>query len=150
MIFPKILELSILSKDRKQLMLSDIVISITLFSSRRNDYHLGPYFSNDNGVIKITEKDLIISAEAVLDSGLMDYCRYSDCSEKAMVEILDSNKLNMLINGRNKWGLLKNEAILYGSKEMLLDRIRNSKNHLVEPKKVYLNFSGQDILKVEI
>ena len=150
MIFPKNLELSILPKDKKQSMLADIIVSITLFAPKKNDYHLGPFFSDNHGVIKIEEKQLIISAEAVLSSGIMDYCKYSDCSEKVMIEILDSNKLNMLINGRGIWGITKDEALLYGSKEVLLNRIKNSKNHLVEPKKLYLNFSGQDILKAEI
>ena len=150
MIFPKNIELTILSQDNKQLIFEDVAISITLFAQNKNDYHLGPFFSNNNGVWKIEEKQLIISAEAVLSSGIMDYCKYTDCSENVMIEILDSNKLNMLINGRSKWGLLKDESVLYGSKEMLLNKIKNSNNHFVEPKKIYLNFSGQNILKAEI
>ena len=65
--FPKVLELSILSKEKKQIMLSDIIVSITLFAPRKNNYNLGPFFSNDTGIVKIEEKQLIISAEARLD-----------------------------------------------------------------------------------
>jgi hypothetical protein len=148
--FPKILKISLVSKDGKQIMLSDVVFSITLFAPKKNNYHLGPFFSTNSGTLELDEERLTISAEAVLDSGIMDYCHYSDCSDKVMIEILDSEQLNNLIKGTNLWGLLKDEEILYGSKEILLKRIKNNKNDLVGPKKIDSIFSGQEILNEKI
>ena len=150
MIFPERFEIHILDQDNKPILYSNIMVFITLFAPRKNNYDLGPLFSDKFGVISVNKNQLIILAEAVLETGLMDYCGYWECSKEILVEIFDYRDLNKLIYGRETWGIVGKEAILYESKENLLKKIKVCANHLVEPVKVYADFEGQALLSINI
>lgn len=150
MIFPKFLQIQILSIDKKPIIYADIIIGITLIAPRKNNYHLGPFFTNNKGIVTLSERDLLISVEAELETGLMDYCSYRECSKEVMIEVFDYKDLAKLIHGREAWGLVGKEALLYESKEKLLERIKACNNHLLDPVRVYSNFDGQDFLKVDL
>lgn len=61
-----------------------IAVSVQTFARAKNDYHLGPFFS-ENGVIRITRSELERAAAVELDFGLMDYYALAECF--SLVEI---------------------------------------------------------------
>ena len=148
--FPKNLMISILSQDNKPILQSDIMIVINLIAPRKNNYHLGPFFTNNKGVVFLTEKDLQISAQAEAETGLMDYLPYVECSDEVEIEIFNYENLDKLIYGRTIWGLVGDETSLYETKENLLERIKSSANHKVLPNKAYARFIGQKEIEVKI
>jgi len=101
----------------------------------KNDYHLGPFFSGENGVLTITRRQLQLAAAAELSSGLIDY----DAIENAFpfVEIVhwSGYELERAIDARSKrWtSLLDGEAKLYESMSELLRRLRASGNASLLP-----------------
>ena len=150
MIFPN--SLNIFLKNRingEKLKIENVIISIHLFAKYRNDYHLGPFFSNEMGEYFLNSNILIASAEAELATGLMDYEDYHNCKDEAVIKILSVFEVSRLKNARKMWGILKDEKSLYESKEQLLSRIELSNNHKIEPSQVMvqLNTSGK-ILEV--
>jgi hypothetical protein len=106
----------------------NIVFSVDTHARRRNDYHLGPFFSDESGVIAITRKLLDIYVEATLESGLMDYTPISDCYSLVEIRLWSENELERAIRGRQTWGLLKREKDLWKSPEELMERLRNANN----------------------
>lgn len=111
----------------------NIIVSIHLFAMRKNDYYLGPFFSDNNGEIKIDKNILEISAEAELQTGLMDYKEVDECSSLVEIKIASEGEIADLIKGRTLWGLIGQEQQLYNTKEELLDRITKNNNNLIFP-----------------
>ncbi len=111
----------------------NIIVSIHFFAIRKNDYYLGPFFSDDNGEIRIDKNILEISAEAELQTGLMDYKGVGECSSLVEIKIASEGEIANLIKGRTLWGLVGQEQQLYNTKEELLDRITKNNNNLIFP-----------------
>jgi len=61
-----------------------LAFGVRTFARFKNDYHLGPFFS-DQGVVRITRADLERSARIQLSFGLMDFRPLDECF--ALVEI---------------------------------------------------------------
>jgi hypothetical protein len=106
----------------------NIVFSVDTHARHKNDYHLGPFFSDENGVVTITRELLEIYVEAELESGLMDYTHISDCYSLVEVRLWSENDLGKAIRGRQTWGLLKREKALWKSPEELIERFHNANN----------------------
>jgi hypothetical protein len=106
----------------------NIVFSIDTHARHKNDYHLGPFFSDENGVVTITRELLDIQIEATLDSGLMDYTHISDCYSLIEIRLWSENDLERAIEGRRTWGLGKREKDLWKSPEELIDAFRAANN----------------------
>jgi hypothetical protein len=106
----------------------NIVFSIDTHARRKNDYHLGPFFSDENGLVTITRELLDIYIEATLDSGLMDHTHISDCYALIEIRLWSENDLESAIEGRRTWGLLKREKDLWKSPEELIAAFRSANN----------------------
>lgn len=148
--FPENIEIQVVSKQGSLLPVENLVCSIVLFAPEKNNYHLGPFFSSARGIINIKEDQLRISAEAVLESGIMDYVHYSKCLDRAMIEFLDSGNIEKLIVGRSMWGLIKDEHLLYGSEENLMKKILLARENKITQESFYIDFKGQDNLKINM
>jgi hypothetical protein len=61
-----------------------LAFGVRTFARVKNDYHLGPFFS-DQGVVRITREELERSVRIELSFGLMDYRPLDECF--ALVEI---------------------------------------------------------------
>jgi len=132
--FPNKINIKIVdSFTHSSIRIPNIIVMIHIFAMEKNDYHLGPFFSNDNGEIEIDKNTLEILAEAELESGLMDYRSVKECSPLVEIGIISEKDIENLIKGRELWGVSKREKELYGSSENLLNRIKKSNNHAICP-----------------
>jgi hypothetical protein len=107
---------------------ANVVFSVDTHARSKNDYHLGPFFSDENGVVKITRELLDIYIEAELESGLMDYTHISDCYSLVEIRLWSEADLDRAIEGRKTWGLLGREKTLWKSLEGLIDKFHHAGN----------------------
>jgi hypothetical protein len=139
--FPKKIKIKILEGNTQSpIKIENIIISIHFFALKKNDYYLGPFFSDINGEIEIDANILSISAEAELQTGLMDYLSVNKCSPLVEIHILSNEEIENLIKGRMLWGIIGRERELYKSKEELLDRIQKNGNRFVLPQSLRVNW----------
>lgn len=138
--FTKELYIQLIHKNTaKKINIENVVLSIELKAPRKNDYHLGPYFSNKNGEYRLNEHILKVSADAVIQSGLMDYVHYESCKDIITIKVSSLTDIEKMMRGRKVWGLLDRESELYTSKEHLLNKLINSNNHLVVPASIEID-----------
>jgi len=117
----------------KPITIPNVIISIHIFAIKKNDYNLGPFFSDKNGEIKIDKHVLDILAEAEIQTGLMDYNNIHECSPLVEINILSEDEINNLITGRKLWGISEQEKEIYTTKEELLKKISYNNNKCVQP-----------------
>jgi hypothetical protein len=128
LILPEIATVKLKTGMGQDYRVPNIVFSVETHARHKNDYHLGPFFSDDDGVVAITRELLDIYVEAELDSGLMDYTHISDCYSLIEIRLWSENDLEQAIKVRQLWGLLKREKTLWQSPEELIERFRNANN----------------------
>ena len=128
LILPNIATVKLKTGMGRDYRVPNVVFSVETHARHKNDYDLGPFFSDDHGVVSITREVLDIYVEAELDSGLMDYTHISDCYSLIEIRLWSENDLERAIKGRELWGLLKREKTLWESPEELIERFRNANN----------------------
>jgi hypothetical protein len=107
---------------------SNIAFTIHVFARHKNDYHLGPFFSDEHGVVTISKELLEISAEAERETGIMDYGSIDECYSLVEIRLCSENDLVRAISARQVWGLLGREASVWESKESLIERLKQAHN----------------------
>src|SRR3989338_1699200 len=111
----------------------NILIYVHVFAIKKNDYYLGPYFTDNDGEIHLTNKILQISADAEMETGIMDYRDIKEASPLVEIKILSEEEIGRLKEGRRLWGIVGKEAKLYRSAKNLLANIDSNNNHQVLP-----------------
>ena len=109
---------------RIPLPLAGVALGVRVFARAKNDYHLGPFFSDAAGRIMIDRRALEASAAAELDSGLMDYARITDAHPVVELRIWTGDDIRGALKARETWGLLPAERALWPS----LDDLRRALN----------------------
>jgi hypothetical protein len=105
------------------------------FAREKNDYLLGPFFSDESGILTITRRDLELSTQAELSSGLMDYASITNSYSFVAISHLSREGIARYVDSRTMtWTReLDGEKELYGSVAQLLDRLRSSANGQFRP-----------------
>lgn len=135
--FPEKIKIKIIEGfTRKPIKIPNIIISIHVFAMKKNDYYLGPFFSDEAGELEIDKKVLEISAEAELKTGIMDYRSINEGSPLIEIRIISPEEIASLLKGRELWGIIGHEKKLYNTKEELLERIRRNNNNLILPQSI--------------
>ena len=133
--FPDKVKIKIIeSLTHKPIKIPNIIINIHAFAMEKNDYFLGPFFSNENGEFEIDKNSLEISAEAELQTGIMDYRGINECSSLIEFRIISMEEVENILKGRGMWGVIGREKDVYGTKEELLAMIMKNNNNLVLPQ----------------
>lgn len=103
-----------------------IAFSIRTFARSKNDYHLGPFFSDHTGVLALTRRQLELSAQAKLSSGLMDYASVHDGFPLIEISHFSADDIERAIIARKThWtDELEGEHELYGSVAKLVASYR--------------------------
>lgn len=135
--FPQIVKIKIIDTVTNNVItVENIAINVHIFAINKNDYYLGPYFSNSNGEIHLTNRMLRISADAEMETGIMDYKDIREASPLVEIKILSKEEVARLKEGRMLWGLVAKEAELYRSDKELLRKIEMSNNYVVIPTSI--------------
>jgi hypothetical protein len=107
----------------------NFAISTRVFARAKNDYDLGPFFSDASGRVIMTEVALRALAAGELESGLMDYYDIVTGSFP-LVEITawSGDRVSRAIEARKLWGVLSAERAIWPTKEALLDALGHASN----------------------
>jgi carboxypeptidase C (cathepsin A) len=138
-----------LIKQRQQdLPLDNFLLYIKTYAKHKNDFYLGPFVSDKNGVITITKNDLDNEVTATYESGLMDYSSIENSFTFVELRLYDQNEIDKMIESRTKaWtSLLKGEKERWTSINHLVDTLKKSNNkHLLlydSTKLIRADFDG--------
>jgi len=139
LILPNVVEIQLMAANRhggsSPLPLADVIVSVRTFRCQKNDYHLGPFFSDAAGVVRITQEDL---RDAIADGqaiGLMDYAEIEKCSPEIEIRHWSSTEVETAERSRREaWkSLLPGEARHYASIGELVHRIHGAANRGLKP-----------------
>jgi len=130
-VFPDLAKVQIVSRDGSFVMLGDVVFFVRLFATQKNDYHLGPFASDERGLVTIDRAACDNLVAAVHESGLMDYSGIQLCRPEVEIRHLTHEEVERAANARRTiWrNLLRGEDVVFGSMDALLatyDRATNA------------------------
>ena len=137
LIVPEHIEIQLTDLSGQPAKLENLAVYIKTKARRKNDFRLGPFFSDKNGIIEISKIDFMNEVNATYDSGLMDYSSIE--TNFPEVEIIPYNKLEIerMIDSRTKiWtSLLNGENERWDSINVLIDNLRKSENKNIDTEK---------------
>jgi hypothetical protein len=137
LIVPELIEIQLADLSGQPVKLENLAVYIKTKARRKNDFSLGPFFSDKNGIIEISKTDFMNEVNATYDSGLMDYSSIE--TNFPEVEIIPYNKLEIerMINSRTQiWtSLLNGENERWDSINILVDNLRKSENKNIDTEK---------------
>jgi len=137
LIVPEHIEIQLTDLSGQPVKVENLAVYIKTKARRKNDFRLGPYFSDKNGIIEINKIDFINEVNATYDSGLMDYSSIE--TNFPEVEIIPYNKAEIegMINSRtNIWtSLLNGENERWNSINDLIENLEKSENQNIDQKK---------------
>lgn len=131
LIIPKKVTIRLTDNRGTPLPIENVIFTVHLFARRKNDFNLGPYVSNIDGVVVITETDIRHEVAATYDSGLMDYVSVETCHTLVEIRLEPDENIQRALNCRETaWkNLLKGETERWGSMQNLLRTYREATNN---------------------
>lgn len=152
LIFPEHVLIKLIDKDsNKPIKIENVIIGIHLFSSKSNDYYLGPFFTDKFGKCSISIEELLAAAETIIHANNSSFAHYLECDQTAEVFIYPRNKIYNRASEEKAGQLLSKEQTMFRSKEEMIEAFIECNNHKVRNMKKKIKFSKQkELLEVEL
>jgi hypothetical protein len=134
LVLPNKVEIQLVEKSLFPVRLEAVLFEIRLFARYKNDFILGPFASDDSGLVKIVKKDMESEIASNYDSDLMGHSRVEDCLPTVDIRLLSEDDIRRAAEARSKtWrALLAGERDRWDSIEQLLKMYQDANNkHLV-------------------
>jgi hypothetical protein len=133
LILPKRVTIRLVGANKEPVRISDVLIVVHVFASRKNDFFLQPFRTDANGEASITKRELLAEAAAHYDSGLMDYEAIEESRPLVEIRPMSLTEIGSAISSRSRvWTtLLKGECKRWSSIEQLIDVYRRAANERV-------------------
>ena len=122
-VFPEIATVQLVSgRPPVPLCLAGVVCAVRLTATAKNDYQLGPFVSDADGIVRITRDTCLAFVEAEHDSGLMDYAGVEQCDARVQIRVLTAAEAEEAARTRRTvWqSLLRGEDRVFPSIEALV------------------------------
>jgi hypothetical protein len=118
------------SQSRESRPVAGAVLGVQARGCIKNNYYLGPFFTDAIGVALITRADLARAAEDHLETGQMDYYSLEQCDPIVDIELWTGHAIRRAIRARREiWTqLLPGESARYDSIEDLIRRYEQAPN----------------------
>jgi hypothetical protein len=130
LVLPEEVTIRLLSEDRTPFRVPEVIVEIYTSGCRKNNYHLGPFFSDADGVVTITREMLERAASDELATGLMDYGGIGECAPDVAIRPWTKSEVTRAVEAREYWtSLLPGEAAEYRSIDELIQRYTQAANH---------------------
>jgi hypothetical protein len=78
--------------------LDNVVVGIRTFATHKNDIHISPFYTNADGQVRITKKDINKAADRFIDFGLMDYVSLESAKPKVEIHVWTDQEIERFIN----------------------------------------------------
>ena len=123
---------------------ANVLFRIYTFARRKNDFSLGPFVTDADGIATFTKRELLAEAEAHYDSGLMDYVGIADCQPLVEIQAMSPQEIDQALKARTRvWKqLLRGERGRWKDIEELRDVYRAAANIRVSVKPVQVLWDG--------
>ena len=144
-VLPEKVVLRLIDSEGNAVRLPNVLFTVRTFATRKNDFNLGPFASDDDGLVTITKNDLLAAAEAHYDSGLMDYVQVENCIPSVVIGPMNAIEIEKALEARTKvWKLLlRGESQRWRSIEDLCDLYRMAANKSISAKPLHTLWDGK-------
>lgn len=143
-IFPNVIKVIIIDGDTGN-SLSNIVLGIHLYASRKNDYNFTLPLSDKNGTILISKEWLINQVNIQKELAIMDYSSdLEDCLPKLKFDVLNTKEIKNVLYA---WSLYK---IYLGIKQENIDALLKAENYLYTPMTKIIELTGEKKIEVNL
>ena len=125
--------------------LENVLFTITSFALRKNNFRLGPFASNRQGVIEFTKADLLAEASANYDTGVMDFDSIENCHPEVLIAAMSEKEVEGALYARaNIWkSLLNGESQRWNSIDELRETYRTASNKLISAEPLQTRWDGE-------
>ena len=124
--FPEQVTFQFLDEKTKQ-PIPNLVILLTLFAHHKNDYDVGPEFTDKDGLVAFSRDDCLKSIQESKEMFLMDYSSsLEQCLPKVLLKIMSQDEIESCIEARQKYKSLFESAC--DCSEEFFQRLRSSIN----------------------
>jgi len=133
LVLPDKVALQLCDSHENQVRIANVLFRVHAFARHKNDFNLGPYPSDGNGIVTILKRDLEAEASAHYDAGLMDHVNILDCFPEVEVSAFTHEEILKAIEARTKvWTkLLHGERERWRSIDELLGLYRSASKNCV-------------------
>jgi hypothetical protein len=134
LILPQKVIIQLVNMQGQPFEIPNVIFFVHLFARHKNDFHLGPFVSDQSGKVVINQQELIWYVQATYESGLMDYSAVETCHPFIEITFEHPDRIKRVLETREKiWKmLLKGEQEIWGRMENLLNAYRNASNEQLE------------------
>lgn len=122
LVLPNRAEIQMVDKNLVPIRLAAVLFETRLFARRKNDFILGPFVSDDSGLVVIQKEDLESGIADNYAEDLMGHSRFDGCVPTVQIRILTEDDIRRAVaSRRNVWtGLLPGERNRWSTIEQLL------------------------------
>ena len=143
-LFPNDYRILIMDKKTKK-PIGNIATKITIFATRKNNYHLFPSISDDYGYILFSKEWLNEEIEKESNLFIMDYaCRLKDCLAKLEILVMSAEDVNDAVCGME----LYKDYFNYSSED--IKRFSKVDNKDYKSVSKVIDFSGKEVINIVI
>jgi hypothetical protein len=130
LVLPNKVVIKLLDKHLLPVRLAGVLFNVRLFARHKDNFTLGPYASDGDGLVTILREEIDAEINANYDSGWMNYGRVSDCVPAVEIRLLSEDDIHRAVEARKKvWkDLLAGERDRWSSMEQLLTVYESAKN----------------------
>lgn len=137
--FPNYYILKIIDKNSK-LPVSSIAVKVTVCASKKNDYHLLPTFSNQEGIIEFSKEWLTKEIDKERNLFIMDYSSpLQDCKPYLEIKILSDVEIDNILDAMK----LYKDIVEYSFSETDLKQVNN---YNYQPCKLLVNLTEEQTI----
>ena len=128
------------------LRVANVLFFVHAFAKRKNDFTLGPFVTNEEGVATITKRDLLAEATAHYDFGLMDYDAVENCQPFVEIKALEAMEIQKALDARTRtWNrLLRGESERWANIEDLRNLYRTAANNRISAQPARVRWDGTE------
>lgn len=113
--------------EKTQQPIPNLVLLLTLLAHRKNDYDVGPEFTDKNGLVVFSRNDCLKSIADSKEMFLMDYSSsLEQCLPKVLLKIMSQEEIESCIEVRRKYKSLFESSA--DCSEEFFQRLRSSAN----------------------
>ena len=128
LVFPERVEIQLLDPEKHRYRVENVILGVHTFARFRNDYYLGPFFSNTDGLVTITKEALRAGVEQSIAYALMDYMDVDTCFPLIEIYFMQQKNIDFVIERLQAGRITRWELELWNSAEELIMRYSNSGN----------------------
>lgn len=124
--------------------MANVLFIVHTFANRKNDFKLGPFATDAEGVVTLVKRDLLAEASAHYESGLMDYNVIEDCQPVVKIAAMEPQAIDQALLARtNVWKtLLRGESERWTHIEELRNLYRRATNKGILAQAIRVRWDG--------